>query len=311
MKQILVAVLLPLTLASFATGQGNRTLMTSTRPMPKRDPAEVTGTETVALSTFGIDTNTSYFFRGMRRESNGFRAQPHLEIAYGITEGDGAIRNVDFVFGSWNDLSDGRTGTAGGRQNWYESDFYVGTAVGISDDWAASATYSFLTSPNGSFTTVQELALALSFDDSATWGEDFTGLHPTAAFVFEMRGQADAIVSNNAQVADRGTYGQIGIAPQFELGETADLRWTLTTPATVGLSFGNYYEHPVTGRDSTFGFLSLGAVAKTPFPWMPARFGPWQMTLSVEVLFLGNSTEVMNGGDSIELIGGFGMSTVL
>ena len=77
--------------------------------------------------------------------------------------------------------------------------------------------------------------------------------------------------------------------------------------AALFIIIGANFEAPYVA----IGFLSLGAVAKTPFPWMPARFGPWQMTLSVEVLFLGNSTEVMNGGDSIELIGGFGMSTVL
>lgn len=311
MKPTLVLVLLSLGLATAAPGQGNRKLVTSTTPTEPRTPGAV---EDAVSMTWGLDFHTAYFFRGMRRETKGAIAQPHFEVAYGVTEGDGPLGNVDVVFGMWNSIHDGPTGTRGANQAWYESDFYLGAAVGFLDNWSGSATYTFFANPNGTFANspVEEITFAVSFDDRHLWGEEgdlFRGLRPSAALGIERKNQADFIVSPAAR--DKGAYGQFGIAPRFELGQTGEFDWTLTTPATVGFSLGDYYEDPASGGDEAFGFLELGAEVSTPFPFMPSRMGPWTLTASVQLLLLGDSAETMNGGDAAELIAGIGFHTTL
>ncbi|MCR9246954.1 MAG: hypothetical protein NXI31_18120 [bacterium] len=294
--------------------QGNRKLLHSTEPS---EPRSGTVVEDAVSVTWGLDFHTAYFFRGMRRETQGAIAQPHLQMVYGLTEGepDSGLGNVDLVLGMWNSIHDGPTGTRGGVQAWYESDIYFGAAVSFLDNWSGSFTYSFLSNPNGSWpnSPVEEIAFAIAFDDRHLWSDDGEdggfALNPSAALVIERKNQADFIVSPAAQ--EKGAYAQFGVAPQFDLGQTGDFDWTLTTPVNVGLSFGDYYEDPSSGGDKVLGFIELGAEVSTPFPFMPSRFGNWELTGSVSALILGDSTETMNGGDAFELIAGIGFKTTL
>lgn len=301
-------------LAASVAAQGNRTTVMSWRSHSQYAAAvdasahlQAPATDSVS-GTFGLDFATAYFFRGILQENQGLIGQPHLELDYTLTDGtpNEALQNLDFLFGTWNSLHNGPTGSAGnGRKDaWYEGDFYLGFVATLAERWKLNTVYTWYSSPNGTFNRVEEISFGLAFDDSGTWGEAFPGLQPSALIAIETAGQADG-------GGQRGTYGQVGVAPSFALGQTGSLDWHLTVPVNVGFSLNNYYEHPTTGRDRPLGFLDIGVAADTPLPFIPSRFGPWTMVVSLHALFLGNATRVINGDDRFELIASLGFSTAL
>lgn len=251
---------------------------------------------------WGIDLPTGYYFRGIQIENQGVIAQPYLELVYGLHASDGALRSVDAVFGVWNSLHDGPTGTGGGASAWYEGDFYAGLAVGLDRRWSVSATYSYYASPNGFAALTEEAIVSLAFDDTDLWGEASAGLQPALTLGFETKGQLDG-------GAGRGTYVQVAIEPGFELGRVAGLDLSLTLPVAFGFSLDDYYEDG-NGRDRAFGFVDVGAVLSAPLPFVPARMGPWTLSLSVHALALGSTPEALNGGDDLVVIGALGLSTI-
>jgi hypothetical protein len=120
------------------------------------------------------------------------------------------------------------------------------------------------------------------------------GFHPHLTLAQELRGGSDFGGS-------RGTYLELGVEPTYQL--TDKLR--LSGPVSLGLSLNNYYEL-ANGDDDMFGFLSIGVHAQAPMDFMPTRFGPWQLDFGLDLLFLGDNTEAMNGGDAVEVILGIG-----
>ena len=251
---------------------------------------------------WGVDLPTGYYFRGVQIENQGVIAQPYLELAYGLHAGEGTLRSVDAVFGVWNSLHDGPTGTGGGASAWYEGDFYAGLAVGLAQRWSASATYSYYASPNGLAALTEEAIVSLAFDDADLWGEASSGLQPAITLGFETKGQLDG-------GAGRGTYLQVAIEPGFGLGRVAGLDLSLALPMAVGFSVDDYYED-ASGRDRALGFVDVGAVLSAPLPFVPSRMGPWTLSLSVHALALGSTPEALNGGDDIVVIGALGLSTI-
>jgi hypothetical protein len=231
--------------------------------------------------TLGVDVATQYFFRGILQEDRGVIAQPSLEVEKPLLEdGTGLLRSSALTFGMWHSLHSGPTGTRGGTDAWYEADFYAGVTASRS---AASlgVTYTAYASPNGRFDTVQEVAVALGYDDGAAWGGGvFTGLRPAATVAFELNGQADA-------GRDLGTYLELALCPglSFE-GRRPRPRapraaprphpavvpapFGLSLPITLGLSLGDYYERD--GLDEPFGYLDVGLAAAFS---LPARLSDW------------------------------------
>lgn len=253
----------------------------------------------VAKGSMGVDLTTAYFFRGILQEDQGVIAQPWIELGYDIGDLGGGLHDGELVFGLWNSLHDGPTGGAGGP--WYESDFYIGLHSSVGEKWSAGATYTAYASPNGSFGTVEELAFSLGFDDAEeSWTPVVGGLQPSVLVAFEVDGQADA-------GTHLGTYAQLSVEPSFALGRAGDLDVLLSVPVTLGLSLRDYYE--VGGSDDFFGFLDVGAVASSDLPFLPAGMGPWQGSIGLHMLLLGDKNELRNGGDAAEFILSFGLST--
>jgi hypothetical protein len=263
-------------------------------PTPPRDGAK---------GAFGVDFTTQYFFRGLQQENQGIIAQPWIELGYALYEADGehGLRDLGLTFGLWNSLHDGPTGGTGGI--WYESDFHVGLDAHAGERWTFGATYTAYHSPNGSFSTVEEIAFAAGFDDRELLvaGLD-SGLQPSVVVAFETDGERDGGTGN-------GIYAQLGIEPSFAIGNLGQLELTLALPVTLGTSLGDYYED-ATGDDDFFGFLDVGAVVSSALPFLPARMGPWTAELGLHWLLLGDSNEQKNNGDTSELILSFGVATV-
>jgi hypothetical protein len=244
-----------------------------------------------------FDYTNAYFYRGIRQEDSGLILQPAAKLTLNLHDADDF--KLDTFFGTWNSFHGRRTGSAEGsdfNSYWYESDIYAGLTV-TSGKISLSASYTFLTSPNNGFETVQELGFSLALDDSE-WLKKWS-LKPYATIAIETG--ADA--SDGAD-SDTGVYLELGIAPGFSI-DIGTTPVAISFPASIGLSISNYYQDPA-GNDSTFGFLQFGAKASIPLG-EPGRCGAWTLNAGASALLLGNHTKDYNRGNSAELVATLGL----
>lgn len=298
------------TLLSFAASEASRS--------QDKPSAEKLSEECGLTGVLTLTGSNKYYFRGIFQEDQGAIFEPALDLSLPLWIGDGkgdALSKLCLTFGTWNSLHSGPSGSGGtaasSPQSWYESDFYAGLLACTPSGFSISALWIDYTSPNGLFDAVSELDLGVAFDDSKCWGGrsgSFGGLQPSFTLAFEAKNQAD---QNSAPAAtDKGTWLGLGIKPGFTCcdlcdcqgGDCASVPVTLSLPAHLGLSLGDYYED-ASGHDETFGFADVGAMASLPLPFVPGRFGAWTLSASLQALFLGDSTEATNGGDSLEWLG--------
>jgi hypothetical protein len=247
--------------------------------------------------SLGVDWTTDYYFRGILQETRSWIVQPYGDLTLKLYEGDGPLSSVFVTAGIWNSFHGGPTGDSGPNaqpKSWYELDFYAKLGATFFSDLTAAVIYTAYTSPNNAFRTVEEVALSLSYNDAKLLGA--FALNPSVLLAFETEGQADA-------GRDRGVYLQLGVAPGLTLFDLVSLSF----PVTVGLSLADYYEFG-TGSDDTFGYASGGVSASVPLKFIPAAFGTWTAKGNVTVMLLGDNLKRVNRGDSLELIGTFGLA---
>ena len=228
----------------------------------------------------GIDVTTSYVFRGIPQEHEGFIAQPWVDLGATVYRGDGALKSIALNAGNWDSQHSGPTG------KWYEADYYASATFqfGMLKPGALFTSY---TSPNDRFGTVHELAAVLAIDDSAS----VFPLSPKAVVAFELDGQADA-------GAGEGTYLELGIRPSVKLASPI----SLAIPVKLGMSLNDYYEGP-TGSNR-FGFFDTGLIASVPFTSGKVT---WDVHGGVDFLWFGDNLRLMNGGDRFKPIGSIGI----
>jgi hypothetical protein len=251
----------------------------------------------ISLSA-GVDWTTAYFFRGINQEDAGFIAQPFGDVTFKLYDGGEGLNSVSAKVGIWNSFQSQSPGDEDDPKSWYEADLYAGLTFGFFDKWESSAIYTAYTSPNNSFDSVQEIAFGLSFDDSDLLGA--LALSPHILLAVEVQGAADG--------TDSGVYLELGIQPGLTLIESEDYPVTLSFPMKLGLSLDDYYQDPNTGDDDTFGYFDLGIMGSVPLAFIPASYGAWEMHAGVHFLFLGDSLEEFNRGDSFQAIGTIGIS---
>ena len=253
----------------------------------------------VSFST-GLDFSHAYFFRGIIQETDGFIAQPYGEIAFDLFEDAEGLNTGSLALGFWNSLHSGPSGSGGPSVNttaWYEMDFYAGLSLGLVGQWQADVVYTQYMSPNDTFSTVKELALSLAFDDSERMGA--LALAPYVMLAIETSGNAAGIES--------GAYVELGVEPGLPL---EDSPVSLTFPVTLGLSLSDYYQNVVgmVAENDAFGYFDLGLIASVPLLRVNERYGSWEISGGVHLLFLGDSLEALNAGDQFQAIGSFGVS---
>jgi len=249
----------------------------------------------------GVDFPTDYYFRGIFQEDEDYIIQPYGEVTFRLYEGEGALTGVAFTLGLWNSLHGGPSGVDGPNADpkiWYEADFYAKVTTTWFQDLSAGVVYTAYMSPNDRFGTVQELALALGYNDAKLLGP--FALNPSLLLAFEMKGQADA-------GRNRGVYLQLGVSPGVTLFEKSRVPLALTFPVIVGLSLSEYYEFG-TGDDDTFGYLQAGVAGSIPLAFVPAAFGAWQLKASLNYLHLGDNLRAVNNRDRSEVIGSIGIA---
>ncbi len=241
---------------------------------------------------FDVLPGSAYIFRGITQESDPkITLWPYGDIGIALQSGDGAIKSTSLNFGVWNSLHTGSAGLDGpSGQLHYELDFYATLGLGFARGFALATTYTSYTSPNSMFGTVQELAFKVS---KAHW------LNPYGTVAFELDGAADGHHSGN--------YLELGVGPSWPLmGGKA----TIAVPLKLGMSVGEYYESPLDGEDKAFGFFDVGALLTVPVGSQPGRFGSWNFHAGADLLFLGETTEYFNNGESTKVTGllGIGVS---
>ncbi len=248
----------------------------------------------------GNDFTTAYFFRGILQERNGFIWEPYAELAINLFAGDGLLSTVDAGMGLWSSFHSNKTLASGsGPTNLYEVDYYPSLSAGLSFGLSTSLTYLVYTSPNGAFSTIQQLDLGLAFDDSELLGPFAVG--PTATFSFEL---------DNTSFGDKeGGYFELALAPSVELSlpgdEAGAYPLAFTVPLALGLSMYDYYETPTS--DDTFGFFSFGANVGVPLAFIPEDFGAWSVNAAINVLVLSDTLKDVNKGDSPFPVGTFSL----
>lgn len=236
--------------------------------------------------TGGLDAPTVYVFRGIVQESDPkLTLWPYGDIGLALKSGDGAIKSVGVNFGVWNSLHTGSSGSDGFSEHLhYEEDFYTTLSFGFAKGISFGTTYTAYTSPNMMFNTVKEISLKV-----AQTGR----FNPYGLVGFE-------VGSNGADGGHhKGTYVELGAAPAFPLPAG---KLTLTVPVKVGLSGKDYYENPITGEDSRFGFFDVGGVLTLPLSAIPASYGAWNIHGSVDVLMFGDTTKAINNGDGNKVV---------
>ncbi len=251
--------------------------------------------------TGNIDFLNQYMFRGIRQNSTGMAIWPSFDLGIAAYSGEGGLKSVGINFGTWNSLHTGDTGQDGpSGKLWYESDFYASLGFGFGGGTSFTTTYTAYTSPSNMFSTVKEIMFKLGVDDSSKLGKAAVKPYVIYAFEFDSdvaTGQADG--GTNA-----GKYLEFGISPGY-----AGSKASIAIPLKVGLSAGDYYEHPLTGVDEKFGYFSIAGIVTVPLGGT-TKFGGWNVHFGAEYQKLGETTKFFNGDESSQFIGsvGFGFS---
>jgi hypothetical protein len=247
----------------------------------------------------GLDFPTAYYFRGILQQDGGFIAQPYGDATFKLYEGGQEFNSMDATVGIWTSWQADGLPTRQDPEAWYEADLYGGFSWGFVDTLNVGGSYIAYTSPNDSFSTVQELDWKFSFDDSALLGA--FALSPYILLAAEVAGQADG-------GSGKGVYMELGIEPGLTLIKSEKYPVTLSVPLKIGLSLKDYYEDPITGDDSTFGYFDGGIVVSVPLGFIPPDFGAWNFYASAHFLAFGSSLKTFNNGDDFKALGIFGFS---
>ena len=240
---------------------------------------------------FQVDVTNAYYFRGILQEREGVQIQPWTELYYSLySSEDGFLRDVTIGAGTWLSFQSERTLASQDPQWLYEADFYPLISMGFAGGVSLTTVYYFYTSPNGAFTTAQELDLKLAWDDSETFGK--LAVHPWVNLAVE--------TVNTAFGPDEGVGLQLGIAPTLYATESGS--FTLSAPAEIGLALNDYYENAGSG-ENTFGYGTVGLLASIPLSFVPEGAGAWSLNLGGKYFFFSSTLEDANRGRSTYPVG--------
>jgi hypothetical protein len=282
---VLAALVLAACIPTIATAQ----TITPGQPAFDSNPGKVR----LAAS---YDFTNAYMFRGLRQDDTRVIMFPFAEARFDLHDDKDGLTDVALRVGTWNSLNTGAAGAAGpSGKIWYESRFYSAVDFTFGSGVTFGASYTAYPSPNNSFSTVKELGFRLSADERSAPGG--LVLRPHALLAFELDTAPGLGQADGGQKA--GTYLEFGVAPGI-----SGSGLSIAFPLTVGLSLHNYYE--LAGVDHTFGYLSLGAIARLPI-FRSKTYGAWDIHGGFEFQSLGDTAEAFNRGDQSKFIGTIGI----
>ncbi|MGN6628038.1 MAG: hypothetical protein ACTHLN_15575 [Tepidisphaeraceae bacterium] len=263
------------------------------------DDAPATTTPNTGAITFagGADVVSAYYFRGYLQENRGVIVQPYFGASTTLIDSD------DFKMGlsvtTWNSLHSKDTLSDGpGPDMWYENDIYVSLPLTFGK-LTVTPTYNLYQYPNGSFNSIQEGAVTVSYDDSDMWnGMKMEGfkLSPYITAAYEL---SDGNGSENG-------YAEVGVVPGYNI-KAGDWNIPLSFPIALGTGWDGYFTKS-NGHNSFFGYISAGITTSIPLP-VPAKYGNWAIDGGVYYMnLLANSVEASNHGESNVVWGKVGVT---
>lgn len=228
-----------------------------------------------------VDFPTVYFFRGIRQEADPkFTTFVAADVGISLlADGTGGVKTAGINVGTWNAFL---TGTSGSEpltdSPFYESDLYAGVTLGFQNGVSVTPMFTAYTSPNDMFTTVKEISFKVAH------GSKYA---PYGLVAFEFGGD-DSGQADGGHLGDgkKGTYLELGIGPSWPV---AGGKATIGVPIKLALSLKDYYEHPITGEDSKFGYIDGGVLVTVPFAQKFNIHG------GVNFLGLGDTNAFFNG----------------
>jgi hypothetical protein len=237
--------------------------------------------------TASFDVPSLYYFRGIRQEIDpALTMWPAADLGIALSSGDGSVKSSTINIGIWNSLHTGSSGTGEGSFSemlHYELDFYAALNLGFGKGFGLGTTYTAYTSPNRSFTTIKELSFKVSKAGRFA---------PYGILAFELSDEGQADLGENS-----GTYLELGVGPSWPLGGG---KVTLTVPVKFGMSLSDYYENPLTGEDSKFGFFDVGGLITFPLTGVASKYGSWNFHAGADFLAFGDTTEAFNVDDDFD-----------
>jgi len=231
---------------------------------------------------FQLDVTNAYFFRGIKQEREGIILQPWTELYYSLySSEEGFLRDVTIGAGLWTSWHSKLTLHSEDPAWLYEADYYPLLSVGFAGGVTLTTVYYFYTSPNGAFTTAQELNLKLAWDDSEAFG------------AWSMKPWVNLAIAteNTAFGPDQGIGVQLGVGPTLYATESES--FTLTLPIEVGLSATDYYEGS-DGENHGFGYASAGLLASIPLSFVPESAGAWSVNVGAKYYVFGHILDAAN-----------------
>jgi hypothetical protein len=259
---------------------------------PPSGPPTVADPNTGAFTfTAAQDTPSKYVFRGIVQESDSkLTLFPYGDLGVTVYSGEGGIKSASFNVGMWNALLTGSSGLDGPTDKLhYEQDFYATVNLGFARGFSLGTTYTAYTSPNGTFSTVQEVLFKVAKSHF---------LAPYGVVAFELDGQADSGSS-------KGTYLELGVGPTWPL---AGGKASITVPLKFGFSLNDYYE--LNGVDHKFGYFDTGALLTVPLGNASSKFGAWNIHGGVDIYVFGDTTKSLNNGNAARVVPSFGIGVV-
>jgi len=240
----------------------------------------------------GVDTVSTYVFRGIEQEDSGFILQPFVEV--GLPIGD---TGLDFTLGTWQSFHSEGTGADGsGPSRWYEADIYAGLGYALTDEIYISSTFTGFYSPSGAFADIEEIGFGLDYDDSAIFGD--YSFAPYIFIAFETR---DAGGSEDIYLELGGEFTALFI-------ESEDIPVDISFPFALGFSLDDFYTDE-NGDEESFGYVKIGAAASMPLDFIPAEYGTWTASAGLDLFFVNSDAGLLDGeDDDFEIVGLLGVS---
>ena len=254
-------------------------------------------TSDVVVVAAGIDVANHYVFRGVRQNSTGMVAWPFADFTARVLSSDGPLKRVTVHGGFWNSLNTGDTGTDGPMASgWYESRLWGGVDFSLGRGVSVGTSYTSYMSPNDLFTTAKEVGIRVAMNDSQSSGR--AAVHPYALVAMEI--DAAPGVGQLDGGLHAGWYLEVGATPGY-----SGNRVSLTFPIKVGLSLSDYYE--LGNEDNRFGFASVGGFVSVPLG-RASKIGRLHARGGLEVMRLGETTRLFNGGDRFQTRASIGVA---
>ncbi len=213
-------------------------------------------------STFATDYITP---RGLHVSDKGVTWQPLTVINMDVYSGKGLISDVTAYGGIWQDWNSQQHIKPDG--SFQEIDPFVGVKTTLAKAFTLDFEYVDFISPNGSYTTEQNLSLKLSYHD--TFFKNFS-FNPYINPFYEVTGSSTVVTGRNG-----GTFDvEVGMVPTYTLTAIKKYPITITLPTWFTVGPRNFWD--ATGQTkNNFGVLSSGLQLAVPLSFIPKKFGAW------------------------------------